>query len=399
MITTDDVKIENNLRQYRDDNFKKKGCISRFGRLVYLKAIWLSFNPYFYGVVNFMERKGWLDRFSKYYDEEEIYFPKDWDRLPAPIEAKVGLAQLKKYDAIVKRRTENSLKWKAAFKGQKEISFFPDIEGASYSHCVGRVEDRDSWVKAYHKKGFQLGILIEYNVPEMESYKKYSTKEFPISSDFSKHMVNFPIHTEVPLLSKEDLRNIAKIHYSALANDILPALGIRYLMRFYKYLNKSKHEDILVQRNPMNEILSVLIISNKVHTLFSRTLKNTFCSFVFYSAINFFLSSRFRKSFYQVFKAVILNNDKLEELNPEIVYIFTNPSLQNQRLGSKLLKEGEHRLRKNGYSHLFVRTIKSNENKAIKFYLKNGYHVTGLSNFAGNEYYVLKICFDGKNKE
>lgn len=193
MITSNDTEIDKKIRQYRDEKFKKKGCLTRFGRLVYLKAIWISFNPWFYGFVNFLERKGWIDRFTKYYDEEEIYFPKDWDRLPAPIEAKVGLHQLKKYDKIIQRRTANAQKLIKSFENRDDISFFPHIEGSTYSHCVGKVADRDAWVEAYHKKGYQLGILIEYCIPEMESYKEYCTKAYPVSSEYSRHMVNFPI--------------------------------------------------------------------------------------------------------------------------------------------------------------------------------------------------------------
>lgn len=193
MITTNNSEIHEKLRTYRDSHFKKKSFFMRASRLIYIIAVWIAFNPYLYRLVNLLERSGMLDNFSKYYDEERIYFPKDWDYLPSGIEANVGLLQLDKYDTIVERRSKNALLWKDHFKDDPGIKFFPSMEGATYSHCVGRVKDQDAWVERYRKEGLQLGILIEYCVPEMNSYKKYARKDFPVASDYSRHMVNFPI--------------------------------------------------------------------------------------------------------------------------------------------------------------------------------------------------------------
>ncbi len=193
MITCNDEGIEKKLRAYRDKNFKRKSMVQNMGRLIYLKSIWISFNPYLYGIVNLLERKGLLNRFTKYYDEEKVDFPGDWDFLPSSFEAKVGLVQLKKYNKIIERRTRNAQQWIESMDGQDNIKFFPHIEGATYSHCVGKVEDRTEWEEMFRKKGYQLGILIEYSIPEMQSYNKFKRKEYPVALDYSQHMVNFPV--------------------------------------------------------------------------------------------------------------------------------------------------------------------------------------------------------------
>ena len=74
----------------------------------------------------------------------------------------------------------------------EDIIFFDDIEGATYSHCVGLVKDRDTWVERYRKKGIQLGTLIEYSIPYMKAYQKYKRGEYPVSLEYSKRTVNFP---------------------------------------------------------------------------------------------------------------------------------------------------------------------------------------------------------------
>jgi len=160
-------------------------------RLAYFLGTYLIFNPYIYPFVNFLETRGFLDKFVKYYDESTIDFPPDWNLLPTQIEAKIGLVQLDKYEDVVKTRIKSSLKW-IKFLKDTHIKFLPHIEGATYSHCVGIVKDREKWINIFKKKGIQLGILIEYSIPYMKAYKKFKKGEYPISKFYSKHTINFP---------------------------------------------------------------------------------------------------------------------------------------------------------------------------------------------------------------
>ncbi|HIP45153.1 MAG TPA: hypothetical protein EYG93_07495, partial [Sulfurospirillum arcachonense] len=180
MVITDNNETYEKLKEWREKNSKKKGFSKELKRFAYFVAVNIAFNSYVYGFVNWLERKGFLDRFVKYYEEDKIFFPKDWDEYPAKIEARVGLNQLKKYDYIIKTKIENAKKWMEILKNNN-IRFLGDIDGSTYSHCTGLVENRDEWIEKYIKKGIQLGILIEYSIPYMKAYQKYKKGEYPVS--------------------------------------------------------------------------------------------------------------------------------------------------------------------------------------------------------------------------
>ncbi len=192
MVISNDSKLKEDLERFRE-----KTCRHSFSksirRLLYMIAVMIAFNPRLYSLVNWLENKGFLDQYSKYYSEEKIDFPDDWDEWPCALEARVGYHQLGKYDQIVQARVKNAQKWMSSL-GSEHIEFFEYPPGSTFSHCVGLVDDRSSWLKNYCERGYQLGILIEYCVPYMSSYNTYrGNSEFPIALSYSKRAINFPV--------------------------------------------------------------------------------------------------------------------------------------------------------------------------------------------------------------
>lgn len=193
MIITNNSETHNKLLEYINNNFKKHSVGRSSKRFIYLLAVYGAFNPYVYGLVNALERKGLLNTFVKYYHDESIEFPGDWDQQVTEMEARVGLVQLAKYDQIIECRTKNALRIIDSLSNSSAIRFLPHIDGATYSHCVGIVEDRNAWVEGYRKNGIQLGILIEYSIPYIKAYAKYAKGSFPISKYYCEHTINFPL--------------------------------------------------------------------------------------------------------------------------------------------------------------------------------------------------------------
>lgn len=197
MVITNTEETHQKLLLWRQQHTIPQGWNKELKRLIYFIAVNVAFNPYIYSVVNWLERKGGLDRFVKYYEEDKIFFPNDWNWYPAKIEARVGLSQLKQYDQMLQTRVSNTMKWREKLKTEN-IIFHPHIEGCTYSHCTGLVDDRTTWLEEYRKKGIQLGILIEYSIPYMKAYEKYRKKEYPKSLHYSQKTVNFPNYLDVP---------------------------------------------------------------------------------------------------------------------------------------------------------------------------------------------------------
>ena len=191
MVITNSKENFEKLKQWREENTKKMGISKEINRFIYFLSINIAFNSYIYGFVNWLERMGALNKFVKYFKEDKIYFPDNWDQYPSNIEARVGLSQLKKYDYIIENRIKNAKNWIKKLKN-KDIEFKSDVDGSTYSHCVALVESRDEWLEKYRKKKTQLGILIEYSIPYMSAYKEYKKGEYPVSLEYSKKSINFP---------------------------------------------------------------------------------------------------------------------------------------------------------------------------------------------------------------
>ena len=198
MLITKSQEVADKVRSHRDQNYRKASGLKGFKRFLYLLAIRIAFNHVVYAFTNWLERSGILNRFVKYYDEGVIDFPGDWDELPCDAEARVGLVQLAKYDQIIAKRRAASERYTAHFEQCDDITVLPMTEGATYSHYVGVVENRQAWVDRFRKHKVQLGILIEYSVPEMAAYQKYKRGEYPRSAYYSEHCINLPNWPNVP---------------------------------------------------------------------------------------------------------------------------------------------------------------------------------------------------------
>lgn len=193
MVTTTSEETCRQLRDYRKTQMTDGGIRRGLRLFLYFMAAGLAFNKRWYRLVHWLERKRFLDPFVKYYDECKIDFPKDWNQRPGEIEARVGEVQLRKYDAICRAKINRALDYIREFQDQPGITMLPFVEGATYSHCVALVDNREEWLAQYRHKGIQLGIIIEYAVPYLPAYRQYCRGDYPVSKHYAEHTVNFPV--------------------------------------------------------------------------------------------------------------------------------------------------------------------------------------------------------------
>lgn len=216
MLTTNDDNIYERVKGYRDRHFSKPSLIKQFRKLLYLMAVYVAFNNTFYGFVNFLEENTpLLNRLTKYYREDRIDFPKDFNIGLGDLEARVGEVQLRKYAKIRRKREEIAKYYNEHLQGVEEIELPPIVEGATYSHYVPRVKNRPEVMDRMRREGIQLGQLIEYSVPHMEAYRTYKDGEFPNSYCCSQTTINLPNY---PRLTDKDLIRIIEKIKHILAN-------------------------------------------------------------------------------------------------------------------------------------------------------------------------------------
>lgn len=210
MLTFTDLALAERVRAWRDANLKAASATKSLLRLAYLVATYPAFQQLPYGVVHFLQyRTSVLDRLTKaYHLDEEVRFPPDANEPMLPIEARVGLAQLQKYDWMIARRRAHAMRYDAGLKGVPGWTLPPPVEGATYSHYPVRVPDRIAAVDHFARHGVHLGEVVEYSVAHLRAYTKYAGREFPNSLYCSEHMVNLPIH---PQLTDEEVSRVIEI--------------------------------------------------------------------------------------------------------------------------------------------------------------------------------------------
>jgi dTDP-4-amino-4,6-dideoxygalactose transaminase len=191
MVITGEEALAVKLREWRERNLIDKDWLKSLMRLLYFVAVGFAFHPIFYGFVHWLERKGVLDRFVKYYDEDAIDFPADWNHAIVEIEARVGMVQLRRYDRIIEDRRILAKRLVEEFGARDDVFMLPFDDGATYSHIVAMVENRSQWVDLYLSNGEQLGTLIEYSVPSIKAYRKYAKDECEVSYSYKDRTINF----------------------------------------------------------------------------------------------------------------------------------------------------------------------------------------------------------------
>ena len=216
VFTTNNKVTAKIVREFRDRNFRKPSWKKSLLRYLYLLATYAAFQPFIYGLVYWMQEKTpLLNRLTKaYHLDEKIHFPPDYLDQMTPIEALVGLEQLKKYAEVRSRRIEIAKKYFSEIHLTNEWVLPPEIDGATYSHFVIRTNARDRLLASFASSGIQLGQLIEYSMPHQSAYKKYAKdKLFPNSSLCSNSMINLPIY---PNLRNSNIDKIILflLHYS-----------------------------------------------------------------------------------------------------------------------------------------------------------------------------------------
>jgi perosamine synthetase len=209
MLTFQDEQLAEQVRNWRDDNFKKPSFYKSWLRRIYLFVVYIAFSEPIYGFTYWLQEKTpFLNRLTKtYHLDDKIHFPPDYLDHMLNVEAAVGIEQLKKYPEIVARRRANAAFYDKYLERKSGWVFPPVIDGSTYSHYVVRVPDRKVCIEELARKGVHLGELIQYSVPNLTNY--VCAKPYCKNSDTaSKYTINIPIY---PGLTQRKVRKIANI--------------------------------------------------------------------------------------------------------------------------------------------------------------------------------------------
>jgi dTDP-4-amino-4,6-dideoxygalactose transaminase len=212
MITADDKALVNKLKQLRDNVLSPASWKKSIRRLIYFLAVYPTFSEGLYGIINRLERAGFLNQFVKYYDEFTIDMPSDYLEAMTNVEARVGRANLKRYHEILKNHIEGANHYFTALKNYSGFKLPPQISGSTYSHFAVKVKNRNGWLQKGINCTVQLGWLIEYCVPLMKPYGEHSREQFPEAAKYAETIINLPVWGGAAISSKvvQKISNIIK---------------------------------------------------------------------------------------------------------------------------------------------------------------------------------------------
>lgn len=214
MLTFNDRALAERVRAWRDANLTPGSLLKSLLRLAYLGATYPAFHQVPYGVVHHLQyRTTLLDRLTKaYHLDEEVRFPPDAGEQMRPIEARVGLAQLKKYGWLIERRRTHAARYLAGLAGVPGWVLPPMPDGATFSHFPVRVPDRQAAVDHFARHGVHLGEVVEYSVGHLPAYRRFAEGvALPNSLYCSEHMINLPVHPQLSDAQGQRIVEIARL--------------------------------------------------------------------------------------------------------------------------------------------------------------------------------------------
>ncbi len=195
MLTFQDQTLADKVRAWRDARYRRAGGMKAIQRRLYLLAIYLAFNEKIYGLTWWLQEKTpLLNHFTKsYHLDDKVHFPADYQDRMLEVEAAVGLAQLKRYNAIIASRRANAAWYDKNLPKRPGWIFPPQVEGATYSHYVLRVPERKPVMDEWASQGIQLGELIQYSIPLLPEYASKHLSKCNNSEIASYRTINFPV--------------------------------------------------------------------------------------------------------------------------------------------------------------------------------------------------------------
>ena len=199
MLSFNDNKVAKIVRENWDNCKVKPSIIKLIYRKIYALLCFLIFKKNFYWFICWLQNNTKLlyKITNSYHLDDKISFPKDYLNEMLPFEAEIGINQLDAYDSIISERRKIAGIYHNYFKrfpGWVFPSF--DIE-STFSHYTVLVPEREKVVNSFLKNKIELGILIQYSIDELKSYK-YLNQHCPNSIKASLHSINLPL-TKVAL--------------------------------------------------------------------------------------------------------------------------------------------------------------------------------------------------------
>ncbi|MEG3618609.1 DegT/DnrJ/EryC1/StrS family aminotransferase [Magnetovibrio sp. PR-2] len=203
-LVTDDVDVYEAVKAVRNERFSNPRIWRSMRQLTLMLGAHVGFSPRIYPFVLWLHRHSNIFRgITDYYAENEIFVAGNYlETMPESL-AGLGVSQLKKANAILSARIENSRYLRDVLETCEGVRCPADIEGASWSHLPCLVDDRDAFIGHMENCNVNVGCeVFNYSLSDMPIYREYVHGDFEVSRYVAQHIALIPNHAK---LSQADL--------------------------------------------------------------------------------------------------------------------------------------------------------------------------------------------------
>ena len=174
-------------------------------------------------------------------------------------------------------------------------------------------------------------------------------------------------------IEDKEILAIASLHKKCLPNSHIGRLPAWMLVEFYKNINKDADFELFLHRIE-GDVKGAAIVSKKGFGATKKMLpKSAYFLFLIKNPIQVVMS----------LLSTARSSEPMSDINIE--FLFVDSSCRSSGIGSKLIQSIM-----NEYKTIYVSTRNSKDNKAISFYLRNGFKPVGSQTVVGRELKIYK---------
>lgn len=209
IVVTNSADLYEKLRAYRDKEMNGLPWKVWAKRLARFMTGYMMLNAPMFEVWNKINQTGPMQRARDRLGLAQVEMPDDYATSLADFQGRVGLAQLRKFDAILARHRAWAESYDRELRDVPGVRLAPIIAGATYSHYALRVERRDEigFRQRMRAKGIEVGTAFIHVVPYMKPYQPYAKGTYPRAEQAAREVVNLPNY---PGLSAANVQYIAE---------------------------------------------------------------------------------------------------------------------------------------------------------------------------------------------
>lgn len=203
MLLIRNPEVHQAVRAWRDANCRAAPSTRTIKDVLYGAAVWAAFREPLLSCVDKLENDtSLLYRFTDYYyGKAGPSLPDDFLQMPTPFQAALGTIQVGEYEQLEARRWATAQLYEARL-AKEGFPLFARHPGATFSHFPLAVAQRQKVVSEMRAQGVQLGILVDYAIPDLPGYET-DKAAFPHARFFGKSMVNLPVYPGISVRQVE----------------------------------------------------------------------------------------------------------------------------------------------------------------------------------------------------